>query len=189
MVKKRELGFVRIILEPAKNRIENDQCPVCAKPKNEWTRRTDWMCCSTDCTSKFEAFCIIRSWPILRDQIFKRDYYRCKMCKKIPTKDVRSDNFSNKQFNEYLQRWYKDTLLKVIKIGETQSAIVCDDSRLIADHIIAIALGGKQWDKLNIQTLCEECNKIKTKEDAAEIAKLRREEKLEAIGQKLLVEV
>ncbi len=146
MVKKRELGFVRIILEPAKNRIENDQCPVCAKPKNEWTRRTDWMCCSTDCTNKFEAFCIIRSWPILRDQIFKRDHYRCKICKKIPT-------------------------------------------RLIADHILAIALGGKQWDKLNIQTLCEECNKIKTKEDAGKIAKLRREEKLESIGQKLLVEV
>ena len=35
-----------------------------------------------------------------------------------------------------------------------------DDSKLIADHIKPIALGGAQWDKDNIQTLCIKCNKI-----------------------------
>lgn len=44
---------------------------------------------------------------------------------------------------------------------------------LIADHIHAIALGGDEWDINNLQTLCPECNKIKTAEDAGKIAKLR----------------
>lgn len=46
MVKQREVGFVRIINEPAKSRIENNLCPSCGKPKTEWKRRTDWGCCS-----------------------------------------------------------------------------------------------------------------------------------------------
>jgi len=60
---------------------------------------------------------------------------------------------------------------------------------LIADHIIAIALGGDEWDMDNIQTLCSKCNKIKTANDAKEIAKLRHSEKLIDSGQKQLVEV
>jgi len=48
---------------------------------------------------------------------------------------------------------------------------------LIADHIIAIALGGDEWDINNIQTLCYDCNKIKTAEDSKKIAELRRTEK------------
>ena len=57
---------------------------------------------------------------------------------------------------------------------------------LIADHIIAIALGGDEWDINNLQTLCPECNKIKTAEDAGKIAKLRDIEKKQSNGQMLL---
>ena len=54
------------------------------------------------------------------------------------------------------------------------------------DHIIPIALGGEQWDIDNVQTLCIDCDKIKTKKDQADIGRLRRKEKLESKGQKFL---
>jgi 5-methylcytosine-specific restriction endonuclease McrA len=57
---------------------------------------------------------------------------------------------------------------------------------LIADHILAIALNGEEWDINNLQTLCVECNKIKTAEDMIKIAKLRDIEKKQSNGQTLL---
>ena len=131
MIKHRENTYVRIINEPAKSRIENNQCPSCGKPKSEWTRRQDWRCCSVDCTQKFEDFCIIRSWAELRERCFQRDKYIC------------------------------------VKCGKTSD-------RLIADHIIPIATGGKQWDINNLQTLCEYCHKVKTKQDIKHIAIVRK---------------
>jgi len=161
MVKQRENTFVRIIQEPALSRIKNNQCPVCGKPKSEWNRRTDWRCCSPKCTEKFEDFCIIRDWSKLRQKCFERDNYTCVKCGLQPkhTKDS----------------WRKEGTIK--------------DGELVADHIIPIALGGEQWDINNLQTLCIKCNKIKTKEDAKNIAKLRRIEKKLSNGQKQLVEV
>lgn len=48
---------------------------------------------------------------------------------------------------------------------------------LIGDHIIPIAIGGEEWDIDNVQTLCQDCNKVKTKKDMGEIAKARQIEK------------
>ncbi len=50
---------------------------------------------------------------------------------------------------------------------------------LIGDHILAIALGGEEFDLKNVQTLCKPCNKIKTSRDLKDIANLRRVEKLQ----------
>jgi len=50
-------------------------------------------------------------------------------------------------------------------------------SELVGDHIIPIAVGGREFDLNNVQTLCIQCNKIKTKRDARVIAKHRRREK------------
>ncbi len=52
--------------------------------------------------------------------------------------------------------------------------VKCIGNGIIADHIIPIALGGDEWDLDNIQTLCETCNKIKTKKDIKEISALRK---------------
>lgn len=62
-------------------------------------------------------------------------------------------------------------------------ATVLDESKLHADHITPIALGGDEWDMNNIQTLCEECHKKKTAKDAAKIAQRRRVEELQQKGQ------
>lgn len=51
---------------------------------------------------------------------------------------------------------------------------------LIGDHIKPIALGGDEWDLDNVQTLCTDCDKIKTRQDMKKIAELRRKEKEES---------
>jgi len=51
------------------------------------------------------------------------------------------------------------------------------DFELIADHIIPIALNGEEYDLTNLQTLCLECNKIKTKSDLKNIATFRKLER------------
>ena len=165
MIHQREKGFVMIIQEPALTRIKNGECPVCGKPKNEWTRRTDWRCCSGECTSNFESCCIIRSWIKLRDKVLERDNHTCVKCGKSPKKKTQ-DCVDGKW------SWI-----------DTNNP---DDSKLIGDHIIPIALGGEQWDEDNIQTLCKPCDKIKTKKDQKDIARLRRKERLEKLGQKTL---
>lgn len=63
------------------------------------------------------------------------------------------------------------------------------DYLLVLDHIIPIALGGAEFDENNLQILCKSCNKIKTKKDMSDIAKLRNHEKLQNNGQRFLIEV
>lgn len=53
----------------------------------------------------------------------------------------------------------------------------------ILDHIKPIALCGAEFDKSNLQIICSDCNKIKTKQDHKDIAKLRRIEKKMTAGQ------
>lgn len=60
------------------------------------------------------------------------------------------------------------------------------DAAFVVDHIIPIVMDGSEWDENNLQTLCINCNKIKTKQDMANIAKFRLKEKLINIGQNFL---
>lgn len=160
MVVKRE-AYRLVILEPAKSRIARGECPTCGKPKSKWKRSTRWCCCSKKCTAKYHKHFYIYGWPHLRIKAFKRDKFTCVKCGAKPTVKY---NVKGK--------------LKIFP----------DDSKLIADHIIPIALGGPQWDINNAQTLCIQCNKIKTKKDAGDIAKERRiNRKLAGGQQKLLI--
>ena len=45
-----------------------------------------------------------------------------------------------------------------------------ETNKLIADHITPIALHGKEFDKKNIQLLCNSCNKKKTSKDLSIIS-------------------
>lgn len=73
--------------------------------------------------------------------------------------------------------------VKCGKTGGKMGMYQQNDKGLVADHIIPIAIGGKQWDINNIQTLCIDCDKIKTKQDQANIGKARRIEKKMVHGQ------
>ena len=57
---------------------------------------------------------------------------------------------------------------------------------LIADHIVPIALGGNHLgDESNIQLLCLDCNKEKTKKDMGNIARQKRINKVREINRVL----
>ena len=150
--------YRQIFSEIAEKRIHNDECPNCGLPKTEWKRRTDWRCCSTKCTEQFwEEHNKSWSWGNFRIQVFKRDNGICKMCKK-----------------------------KFTFISYHTKEEIPDYSKLIADHIKPLAIDGEMWDIKNLQTLCIDCNKIKTKKDMRDIANYRKG-KLKVMTKQLVI--
>jgi len=152
MLKKRK-GYTIIIDPVAKNRIDLDQCPSCSKPKAEWTRRRDWRCCSKECTRLWQKSFIHYGWGEFRIKVFRRDNFTCVECGLVS--------------NQMMSHW---TGAEFERIPNMRN--------YVADHIIPIALGGGEFEMENIQTLCRPCNKIKTKNDAEDIARERRRLKL-----------
>jgi len=147
-MKQRQV-WVRNYSDLAKKRMHNGECPACGKHKSKWTRRTDWTCCSKECSDRFyKEEQSVQSWETTRKQAFKRDHYTCKMC---------GEKFS------FISKYDGE------EYGKSEE--------LIGDHIVPIAIGGKEFDIANVQTLCIVCNKIKTRQDAKTIAKFRRLEK------------
>ena len=186
-MKQREIYKI-IISEDAQKRIKENKCPSCGKSKSKWNRRTDWRCCSVKCTEKFEKDKIIRSWPELRIKAFKRDNFICNYCGIKPVKILRNRNMSDKELKEYVKKYYRViTHYKEEIDGKRRlQAIIIDDSKLIGDHIKPISLGGDEWDMDNVQTLCIDCNKRKTRNDQIKIAVARNIEKIQAKGQEQL---
>jgi len=82
-----------------------------------------------------------------------------------------------------VKSWWVDIRRKAFK-RDNFTCVQCgfkgDIINLIGDHIIPIAIGGEEFDVENVQTLCEKCNKIKTKKDHEKIAKQRRIEKVQS---------
>lgn len=151
-MKKRTNGFELLYTDQQQSWRNNGCCPICGKPKTEWKRRTDWACCSLECSKKHNEVSI-RYWPNVRHEVFKRDNHTCAKCGFKPTYKAVYGSWE-------LDPWF------------------------IADHITPIALGGDEWDMNNLQTLCEKCNKEKTRRDKLQIAFQRRLEK--ATGGKAL---
>lgn len=141
----------RNILSPiAEERIKNNQCPNCGKPKSEWNRRTTWKCCSVDCTKNFwkehdKSF----SWSGQRLKALRRDDFTCRECEN--------------RFAYHSERFNIDFEI---------------DNKLEVDHIVPVCIGGASLDLDNLQTLCIECHKIKTKSDMKLIADYRKCERL-----------
>ncbi len=136
--------------------LDNNCCPICGLSKSEWKRRTDWRCCSTECTKKYSDS-VVFIWQYFKKDAFKRDNYKCVKCGFAPKrKELKSKLLKDGTYNYFwTDRDNPDT------------------SQLIGDHIKPIAIGGEEYDLDNVQTLCVECNKIKTKEDMREIALYR----------------
>ena len=140
--------FAEFIPEICMDRIKNNQCPACGKPKAEWTRRTDWACCSTECSNEYyDNMRQVFDPAVLREKTLKRDDYTCAVC------------------------------------GVRHVELYGHEHKLVADHIVPIAMGGDQWDMDNLQTLCRTCDKKKTRKDQGDIGKVRRIEKMLSEGQ------
>lgn len=73
--------FHWVIPKLNQERIDNNQCPACGKPKSEWTRRTDWSCCSKECSDEFWQKTVRAKDPaVFRDKVLERDNYICVQC-------------------------------------------------------------------------------------------------------------
>jgi 5-methylcytosine-specific restriction endonuclease McrA len=182
LVKKRE-GHRVIFSDLAQNRIKEECCPNCGKSKTEWKRTTKFRCCSKDCTEKFwEEQVVVSSWGDLREKCFIRDNYTCKICgiKPVPTetKWIRAEEGRTNEGD----MWASERTPIENPKHRHYSAF------LTADHIKAIALGGEEWDINNLQTLCKDCDRVKTAKDFKLIAQLRAIEKKRPNGQTLLTE-
>ena len=154
--------YKRVFTPIAEQLIREHKCPNCGLPKSEWKRRTDWRCCSKECTGSFwKNHAEILDWNVTRAMVFKRDNYVCAMCGK---------RFAN-----------------IAKYLPHKGEEYAQSEMLIGDHIIPIAIGGSEFDMDNIQTLCIDCNKIKTKDDMGLIAEYRRMEKIHEKNQVLFI--
>ncbi len=99
-----------------------------------------------------------------------------------------TDCTTNYWNNHVIVKSWQDLREKVFD-RDNNKCVQCDNNNTLdlqADHIKPIALGGDQWDINNIQTLCDTCHKIKTKQDMKSIAELRRTEKKLSNGQQKL---
>lgn len=95
-------------------------------------------CGGTNCEKEYNRlFVQFDCWAWFRARVFKRDNGCCQKCGKT--------------------------------IGEPDSGYYVGG--YVCDHIIPLFKGGKDWwedlEMVNFQTLCDDCNKIKTKHDVA----------------------
>ena len=137
-------------------------CIICGKelPK----RRRSY--CSDECfDSWYKAKIKIKDWNYVRKKAMERDNYACVKCGLKP-----------------MTKSYEGIILD-------KEILEPDESQLVIDHKIPIAIGGKEFDLDNLQTLCLKCNKIKTKIDQKNIAWARGVIKMKHRGQKQLGEI
>ena len=91
-----------------------------------------------------QGYWIRHDWSWLRDKILERVNYTCSKCGFKPQISEHGYSF-----------WHQHRTL-------------------VVDHILPIALGGEEFDETNLQVLCAECDKKKTRIDKARIAKAKR---------------
>lgn len=146
----------------ATERMKNKKCPSCGKPKSEWNRRTDWRCCSVECTKIFDKeHDQTLYWDWVRSRVFKRDNYTCGKCGQRFAIVATHPDFKGEEY--------------------------ADNSKLICDHIVPLAMDGKMWDMDNLQTLCIECNKTKTAQDLKNIAEYKKLKKAKNLHKTLKI--
>lgn len=163
-------------------------CPVCAKTRDQFHKRMR-VYCSLECKEKYWSK--IFTWGELREKILRRDQETCQKCgmskdKWMKWRDAEMEKKALQigiELKDEIEMLRKEMLERV----EELYAQAMDDTYLAkragrgamkwneeipylnlqVDHIVAIVNGGEMWDEKNLQTLCGECHKEKTKEDMA----------------------
>jgi len=93
---------------------------------------------------------------------------------------------SNDWLCKHSHQWMRSKLIKKVDNTCNHCNTQFQKHYLILDHIKPIALGGEEFDENNLQILCKDCDKIKTRKDQVDITKQRRKEKILCNGQKQL---
>ena len=79
---KQRIPIFYKLTKEQKEWLKTSCCPICGLPKSKWNRRTDWRCCSVDCTNKWYNLTYI--WQFFKLKAFKRDKYSCVKCGEKP---------------------------------------------------------------------------------------------------------
>jgi 5-methylcytosine-specific restriction endonuclease McrA len=156
MAVQKRSGYQIVILEPTKTWIKEDKCGGCGLSRSEWKKKRTTRCCSKECTKKMNDNYVYYGWTWMRPKIFERDNYTCRLCG-FKAEDIIED------------RYYSDNQSPSNKI-KYPLLVKSRNSQLDADHIMPISIGGDEWDMNNIQTLCKQCHKAKTKNDIKKIS-------------------
>ncbi len=172
-------------------------CPVCAKTKFEFDKGMK-VYCSKKCRELYSER--IYTWQEKRDKVLKERGEVCEKCKKtIKQLSKYKEDYKEKQKRKYIEahpelleqrrkelmeeaeKKYQQALnLKAEDLflyGEIEDLPWAYDSFEV-DHIKPVSLGGDMFNEDNLKVLCYTCHKEKTKNDAKEIALLRKKEKM-----------
>lgn len=184
-------SFIKSIPEEWKQNMKAGLCPVCGKPPTQFAKGRKTYC-SEKCANLFRSKIIY--WNELRERIVET-HTSCEKCGK---NQKSLDREAEKAKKELIKKIKVERQKEIIKyrmdrlvILDRQYEQLMDDDyvaenvmdwkeeprakyiQLEVDHIIPLALGGDMWDEKNLQVLCTDCHKKKTKEDKQKIAKLK----------------
>lgn len=126
------------------------------KPKRDSNGHKLCVNCNSPIPSKKRKYCSSEcanqffrrhNWAAMRSYILSEQKWVCQICGNTPDKNENIFASENPK-----SHWF-----------------------YVVDHKLPIALGGEEFDENNLQVLCGPCNREKTKNDHAKIAKKRRE--------------
>lgn len=159
-------------------------CPVCGKDRSLF-EKLQRVYCSVKCRDEYTSRII--TWGELRDRALEKYGKKCAKCEVTPEilEKRRKDNQREK-----IRQWaltHKAEIelerAELLQKAEDYYRKAMDDEHVTAqacpydvksiefregfevDHRVAIMNGGDQWDINNLQVLCEDCHKRKTRTD------------------------
>jgi hypothetical protein len=125
---------------------ENAEAGKCIICHNPLGKRMRKYCSKACFDAWFLKFNPPFRWRSLRRKAMRRDRWRCVAC-----------GMSKKDMNaKYAGTRYSKS------------------PKMFVDHIVPVSLNGPEFDLANLQTLCMDCNRKKTKNDMGDIAIARR---------------
>jgi len=112
------------------------------------------------------------------EPIIKDNKYICLNCGKIikrkKAKKYCSFKCNYKFATKHSHQLLRNKLIKENNFKCNKCKHKFSSDRLILDHKLPIALGGKEFDENNLQILCIPCHKIKTAQDFRDISYSKR---------------
>jgi len=140
---------------------DGEHCIICGKDLPSRKRKY----CSDECYSEWSRKIQTENWGVLRNKTLEASNLKCIKC-----------GFQV-EYNAVSSEEYPFGYCTILSPEDQKGKRISDNPSglFVVDHIKPIALGGKEFDSTNLQVLCSECNKEKTKIDLKTIAKKRSE--------------